>query len=237
MTFSSLFSIHANERVDGRDDDRPRVDHHRREDSKCAGNCAHWNDRCVLHSSRSPSNHRSKRSSPGAGGRRPANDAHRENPIPSAVLGVFGLSQYTNERDLKGIPFDLLPSCTPLPRPFVDLFHKFGRIKDVQIVIDKKTNKSRGFGFVYFEEVESATRVSSTHAAALDRHGSLQAKEALNSVELDHHRLRIDYSVTKRAHTPSKSPADAIAHLRRASSSAWHLHGCSYRFPQPFQRP
>jgi transformer-2 protein len=42
---------------------------------------------------------------------------------------------------------------------FLDLFHKFGRIKDVQVVIDKKTNKSRGFGFVYFEEVESATRV------------------------------------------------------------------------------
>ncbi len=42
---------------------------------------------------------------------------------------------------------------------FLDLFHKFGRIKDVQIVIDKKTNKSRGFGFVYFEEIESATRV------------------------------------------------------------------------------
>ncbi len=32
-------------------------------------------------------------------------------------------------------------------------------MKDVNIVIDKKTNKSRGFGFVYFEEVESATRV------------------------------------------------------------------------------
>ncbi len=41
----------------------------------------------------------------------------------------------------------------------LDLFHKFGRIKNVQIVIDKKTNKSRGFGFVYFEEIESATRV------------------------------------------------------------------------------
>lgn len=25
----------------------------------------------------------------------------------------------------------------------------------------------------------------------------------MNSVEVDHHRLRIDYSVTKRAHTPS----------------------------------
>jgi len=65
--------------------------------------------------SRSP---RTKRSSPN--GRRPPNEVHRENPIPSAVLGVFGLSQYTTESDLK------------------NLFHKFGRIKDVQIVIDKK---------------------------------------------------------------------------------------------------
>jgi hypothetical protein len=37
----------------------------------------------------------------------------------------------------------------------------------------------------------------------INRFLSLQAKEALNSVEVDHHRLRIDYSVTKRAHTPS----------------------------------
>lgn len=58
----------------------------------------------------------------------------------------------------------------------------------MQIVFDKKTNKSRGFGFVYFDEIESATR----------------AKEALNATEVDSHRLRIDYSVTKRAHTPSK---------------------------------
>lgn len=41
----------------------------------------------------------------------------------------------------------------------LDLFHKFGRVKDIQIVIDKKTNRSRGFGFVYFEEIEHATRV------------------------------------------------------------------------------
>jgi hypothetical protein len=52
-----------------------------------------------LNSSRSPS-HRTKRSSPD--GRRPPNEVHRENPIPSACLGVFGLSQYTTERDLKG---------------------------------------------------------------------------------------------------------------------------------------
>jgi RNA recognition motif-containing protein len=40
-------------------------------------------------------------------------------------------------------------------------------MKDVQIVIDKKTNKSRGFGFVYFEEVESATRVGINYKSRL----------------------------------------------------------------------
>ncbi|CAF0741904.1 unnamed protein product [Rotaria sordida] len=149
--------------------------------------------------SRSPSRHRSRRSptSP-KGGRRQPNEVHRENPIASAVLGVFGLSQYTVERDLK------------------DLFHKFGRIKDVQVVIDKKTNKSRGFGFVYFEEIESATR----------------AKEALNSVELDHHRLRIDYSVTKRAHTPTPG-----IYMGVRTTSYHRSNGHSYRrSPSPDRR-
>ncbi|CAF2638800.1 unnamed protein product [Rotaria sp. Silwood2] len=138
--------------------------------------------------SRSPSPPRAKRSSPN--GRRPPSEVHRENPIPSACLGVFGLSQYTTERDLK------------------DLFHKFGRVKDVQVVIDKKTNKSRGFGFVYFEDVESATR----------------AKEALGSVELDHHRLRIDYSVTKRAHTPTPG-----IYMGVRTTSYHRSNGHSYR--------
>lgn len=51
-------------------------------------------------SSPSPPNHRSKRSPPN--GRRAPNEVHRENPIPSSVLGVFGLSQHTGERELKG---------------------------------------------------------------------------------------------------------------------------------------
>jgi transformer-2 protein len=112
-----------------------------------------------LNSSRSPSHHRTKRSSPsGSNSRRPPpNEVHRENPIPSACLGVFGLSQYTTERDLKGMV--IITKSFLFKKNILDLFHKFGRTKDVQIVIDKKTNKSRGFGFVYFEEVDSATRV------------------------------------------------------------------------------
>lgn len=116
-----------------------------------------------MFSSRSTSRQRSRRSPPiASGGSRrppPTNEIHRENPIPSSVLGVFGLSQYTTERDLKGIDYFFHTLIISNPS-FTDIFQKFGRIKDIQVVIDKKTNKSRGFGFVYFEDVESATRVS-----------------------------------------------------------------------------
>ena len=120
-----------------------------------------------MFSSRSTSRQRSRRSPPHASNssRRPppppppTNEIHRENPIPSSVLGVFGLSQYTTERDLKGMDYFFHSLIISNPS-FIDIFQKFGRIKDIQIVIDKKTNKSRGFGFVYFEDVESATRVS-----------------------------------------------------------------------------
>lgn len=112
-------------------------------------------DRCS--SSPSPSHYRSKRSPPAA--RSPPNEVHRENPIPSACLGVFGLSQHTTERDLKGKCNELVCGMKNFSSR-LDMFYKFGRVKDIQIVIDKKTNKSRGFGFVYFEEVDSAARVS-----------------------------------------------------------------------------
>ena len=109
------------------------------------------------------------------------------------MLGVFGLSQYTTERDLR------------------DMFGKYGRIKDIQVVIDKKTNKSRGFGFIYYDEVESAVRVSISLSVLIVFHTrSSQAKEALNATEVDHHRLRIDYSVTKRAHTPSQYSSECV---------------------------
>lgn len=64
-----------------------------------------------MFSSRSTSRHRSRRTPPSASSsnRRPppSNEIHRENPIPSSCLGVFGLSQHTTERDLKGIDYFL----------------------------------------------------------------------------------------------------------------------------------
>ena len=50
-----------------------------------------------------------------------------------------------------------------------------------------QTGRSRGFAFVYFESVDDARA----------------AKEAMCDFELDGRRIRVDFSITKRSHTPT----------------------------------
>lgn len=93
----------------------------------------------------------------------------RMNPPTGRCLGVFGLSLYTTENDLS------------------DVFSRYGRIDKCNIVIDQKSGRSRGFGFVYFDEPADAE----------------EAKDRANGMELDGRRIRVDFSITKRAHTPT----------------------------------
>ncbi|CAL8321638.1 unnamed protein product [Merluccius merluccius] len=94
---------------------------------------------------------------------------NRANPDPNCCLGIFGLSLYTTERDLR------------------DVFSKYGPLADVCIVYDQQSRRSRGFCFVYFENREDAK----------------EAKERANGMELDGRRIRVDFSITKRPHTPT----------------------------------
>ncbi|VDD96303.1 unnamed protein product [Enterobius vermicularis] len=64
----------------------------------------------------------------------------RDNPEPCACLGVFGMSLSTTERDLKRI------------------FGDYGEIETVQLVYDRYSGRSRGFGFVYFQTTKEAIR-------------------------------------------------------------------------------
>ena len=57
------------------------------------------------------------------------------------MLGVFGLSLYTGEKELK------------------EMFAKYGPIEEVQVVYDHQTGRSRGFAFIYFEDSEDAIDV------------------------------------------------------------------------------
>ncbi|GFS38614.1 hypothetical protein NPIL_572642 [Nephila pilipes] len=94
---------------------------------------------------------------------------NRDNPEPSRCLGVFGLSLYTQERELR------------------EVFGKYGPIEDVQVVYDAQSGRSRGFAFVYFEDTEDAK----------------MAKDRCNGQEIDGRKIRVDFSITKRAHTPT----------------------------------
>merc|ERR1719245_2165308 len=93
----------------------------------------------------------------------------RDQPERNNCLGVFGLSLYTTERELE------------------KEFSKFGPIEKLQVVLDGKTGRSRGFGFVYYESLDDAQA----------------AKEAMCDTEIDGRRIRVDYSITKRPHTPT----------------------------------
>ncbi|RVE54379.1 hypothetical protein evm_000864 [Chilo suppressalis] len=92
-----------------------------------------------------------------------------ENPTPSRCLGVFGLSLYTTEQQINHI------------------FSKYGPVDKVQVVIDAKTGRSRGFCFVYYENQEDAK----------------VAKNECTGMEIDGRRIRVDFSITQRAHTPT----------------------------------
>ncbi|XP_015592720.1 transformer-2 protein homolog beta isoform X2 [Cephus cinctus] len=94
---------------------------------------------------------------------------NRDNPCPSRCLGVFGLSIYTTEQQIH------------------DIFSKYGPVWRVQVVIDAKTGRSRGFCFVYFDSSEDAK----------------VAKEQCTGMEIDGRRIRVDFSITQRAHTPT----------------------------------
>lgn len=63
-----------------------------------------------------------------------------------------------------------------------EAFAKFGAVKDAKVLTDKDTNKSRGFGFVTFEDEESARA----------------AVEEGNDMELDGRSLRVDWATEKK---------------------------------------
>ncbi|KAF9531016.1 hypothetical protein CPB83DRAFT_920146 [Crepidotus variabilis] len=127
---------------------------------------------------RSPS-YRNRRSPP------PRRSAQGSAPTPSNVLGVFGLSIRTQERDLE------------------DEFSRFGHVDKVTIVYDqrvvdksKQSDRSRGFGFIKMSTTEEATKCI----------------QELNGVELNGRRIRVDYSVTERPHAPT--PGEYMGHRR-----------------------
>lgn len=67
------------------------------------------------------------------------------------------------------------------------VFAKYGKIEDVQIVFDAQSGRSRGFAFIYFDKKDDA----------------LRAKNMCNGTFINNRQIRVDFSITKRAHTPT----------------------------------
>lgn len=49
-----------------------------------------------------------------------------------------------------------------------DAFSKFGTVVSAQIVMDKMTNRSRGFGFVEMEDADAEAAINGMNGATLD---------------------------------------------------------------------
>lgn len=82
----------------------------------------------------------------------------RERSSDGTNLYVSNLSYQTEENDLES------------------KFQQFGTIKSIKIIKDSNTRKSRGFGFVTFEETRDAEK----------------AIEKLNSTEIDGREIRVE---------------------------------------------
>uniref|UniRef100_A0ACB8FV71 Uncharacterized protein n=1 Tax=Sphaerodactylus townsendi TaxID=933632 RepID=A0ACB8FV71_9SAUR len=80
----------------------------------------------------------------------------RANPDPNTCLGVFGLSLYTTERDLR------------------EVFSRYGPLSGVNVVYDQRTGRSRGFAFVYFERIDDSKELWLVLLNALDGRASYQ---------------------------------------------------------------
>jgi len=104
-------------------------------------------------------------------------------------------------------------------RDLREVFSRFGPIEEVVIVVDAQTGRSRGFSFVYFESMEDAK----------------VAKEQCTGMEIDGRRIRVDYSITQRAHTPT--PGIYMGKPTEESASRGYRGGGGYRrSPSPYYR-
>nr|CDS23672.1 transformer 2 protein beta [Echinococcus granulosus] len=93
-----------------------------------------------------------------------------EQARPCKVLGVFGLSIHTTERDLYNV------------------FSIYGRVRDIHMVYDNMSGRSRGFAFVYYDSTEDARRAKTSCEGGLDIDGKV---------------ARVDYSLTTAPHRPT----------------------------------
>ena len=131
--------------------------------------------------------------------RSPSHDSHRRR------RRYFGSREDPQKSRCLGV-FGL--SMLTSERKLLDLFTRFGELDRVSVVYDAKTGRSRGFAFVYYKYSE---------------HASL-ARSECNGILIDEKRIRVDYSITQRAHTPTPGVYMGSHSGRNRSRSRDHSH-------------
>ncbi|KAJ2159927.1 Transformer-2 protein alpha [Coemansia sp. RSA 552] len=128
-----------------------------------------------------------RRESRGSADRQPDADEHKDKPTPTRVLGIFGMSKFTSEQNLR------------------ELFGRYGPVERVHVIRDPHEGRSRGFAFVNMEDVGDAQK----------------AREAISDTMIHERKVRVDYSFTNRAHSPTpgkyKGQDTASRHMGRNS--------------------
>merc|ERR1711994_212802 len=119
----------------------------------------------------------------GAGPSRSRRSEHSRSPMSNRRRHVGSRYAPESSNCLGGFGLSLYTTERELEKGF----SKFGPLEKVTVVLDGKTGRSRGFAFIYFESQEDAKA----------------AKEAMSDQEIDGRRIRVDFSITKRAHTPT----------------------------------
>lgn len=64
-----------------------------------------------------------------------------------------------------------------------EAFSKFGEVEDVKVIRDRRTGKSKGFGFITFETNESA----------------MKAKEGMNNATFGERTIKVDWAKEREA--------------------------------------
>ena len=89
--------------------------------------------------------------------------------------------------DVVGLPIEFAPECKYQKRlslkdaDLKQAFEQYGEVVSASIVNDRETNRSKGFGFVTFKNIEDAKR----------------AREEANQTVIDEAKIRVDYSKTE----------------------------------------
>jgi len=95
--------------------------------------------------------------------------SQNNNSKPNKVLTVFGLHTDTTENEIK------------------DSFGRFGNLEHINLILDRRSGRSKGFAFLYYADIESAVK----------------AKEQGHGLIINGRSLRTDFSKTTKAHDPT----------------------------------